>query len=321
MPSTFSPNLRFELIAAGEQVGTWGDTTNRNLGTLIEQAIAGIAPISLPDTDYTLTAAQGVSDQARCAILAFTGALTAARNVIAPSVSKTYVVRNNTLGGQNVILKTAAGTGIAIPPGQSTLVFCDGTNFFGGLTYIAGPLVADSLTLNTPLPVVSGGTGGNTPAAARTGLGLGTAATQAATPTNTPNSVVQRDAAGNFSAGTITATLNGTASTSNNALNFNGQPASFYAKADTNFDWVTVFSGSTNSLSLNASYGPGVYWVVRNYSGNNFIYGVQVYGPGPGTISFDPLDLASVNNNQMYTANTVVASLGTFTTAAKLRKL
>lgn len=321
MPSTFSPNLRFELIAAGEQVGTWGDTTNRNLGTLIEQAIAGIAPISLPDTDYTLVASQGVSDQARCAILSFTGALTAARNVIAPAVSKTYVVKNNTLGGQNVVMKTASGVGVAIPAGQSTLVFCDGTNFYGGMTYVAGPLTVDSLTLNTPLPVASGGTGGNTAAAARTGLGLGSASTQNATSSNTPNTVVQRDASGNFSAGTITADLNGTANVANNAARFGGQLPAFYAKADSNFDWVNVFSGSTGTLNLNSSYGAGVYWVVRNYNGSNTIYGVQVYGTGPTGVTNDPLDLANVQNNLMYTANTVFTSLGTFTAAAKLRKL
>ena len=320
MPSTFSPNLRFELIAAGEQVGTWGDTTNRNLGTLIEQAVAGTSSISLPDADYTLTASQGVLDQARSAVLVFTGALTAQRNVIAPSVDKTYVVRNNTIGGQNIVLKTSAGVGITIPPGRSSLVFCDGTDFFGGLTYVAGPLTADSLALNTPLPIASGGTGSNTASGARTNLGLGSAAVLNASTGNSGNTAVQRDGSGNFAAGTITATLNGNASTSNNASNFGGLPPSSYAKADANWDWVTVFSGSTTDINIFSNYGAGIYWVNRLYNGNNFAYGIQTFGTA-FLGSNDTLTLEFLSNNTMYTANRVVTGLGAVTSIQKLRKL
>lgn len=318
MPSTFSPNLRFELIAAGEQVGTWGDTTNRNLGSLIEQAVAGSASISLPDADYTLTASQGVPDQARCAVLVLGGVLTASRNVIAPSVSKTYVVRNNTTGGQNIVLKTASGTGVTIPPGRSSLVFCDGTDFFAGLTYVAGPLVADSLTLSTPLPVASGGTGSGTPAGARTNLGLGSAAVLTASTGNSPNTAVQRDASGNFSAGTISANLNGNASTSNNATNFNGLPASSYAKADANYDWVSVFAGSTTSVNLVSSFGDGTYFVgTLNGSQGSIMIQTGPSGFPMPTYSFS----AGVYTGQVVLANTIQVPFGSITDIYKLRKL
>ena len=65
MPSTYSTSLRIELIGAGEQVGTWNSTTNNNLGTLIEQSIAGVQPITMLDANYTLTNYNGVSDEAR----------------------------------------------------------------------------------------------------------------------------------------------------------------------------------------------------------------------------------------------------------------
>ena len=54
MPSTYSTSLGLELIGNGEQAGTWGTTTNTNLGTLLEQAIAGVQSITLTG-NYTLT--------------------------------------------------------------------------------------------------------------------------------------------------------------------------------------------------------------------------------------------------------------------------
>lgn len=319
MPSTFSPNLRFELIAAGEQVGTWGVTTNRNLGTLIEQAVAGSTTISLPDADYTLVAAQGVTDEARSAVLVLGGVLTATRNVIAPSVDKTYVVRNNTTGGQSIVLKTAAGTGITIPNGRSSLVFCDGTNFFGGLTYIAGPLTADSLTLTTPLPVASGGTGSSNQGGAQSNLGLGSAAVLTASVANAGNTAVQRDASGNFSAGTITATLSGNASTSNNATNFNGLPASSYAKADAVYDWVSVFTGSVTSIDLVSNFGNGTYFVGTLNGGNQ---GSIVIQSGPSIFPMPTFSFSSgVYTGQVALANVISVPFGTITNVYKLRKL
>ena len=41
MASTYSANLKIELIATGEQSGTWGGTTNTNLGTALEEAVVG----------------------------------------------------------------------------------------------------------------------------------------------------------------------------------------------------------------------------------------------------------------------------------------
>jgi hypothetical protein len=155
MPSTYSTSLGIELIGNGEQAGTWGTTTNNNLGTLLEQAIAGVEGITLTG-DYTLTDFNGISDEARNAVLVFNGSLGAPANVTAPSVQKTYIVRN--VAGNTVTIKTSSGNGVALTNGSSAVVFCDATNFFsattlnfidGNLTVTGNATISGNLTSNT----------------------------------------------------------------------------------------------------------------------------------------------------------------------------
>ena len=128
MPSTYSPSLRLELIGAGEQAANWGNTTNYNLGTLLEQAIAGVQSVAVSGASYTLTTGSGVADEARNAVLVLTGTLAASCNVIVPSADKTYTFRNATTGGFSVVVKTAAGSGVTIANGFTQQVYCDATN-------------------------------------------------------------------------------------------------------------------------------------------------------------------------------------------------
>jgi hypothetical protein len=130
MASTFSPSLRIELIGDGDQSGIWGQTTNTNLGTLIEQAIAGVVTITMADANYTMTNFNGVSDEARNQVIVLTGTNTTQRNLIAPLVEKTYTVKNSTTGGFAVQIIGASGTGVVIPNGITASVYCDGTNFY-----------------------------------------------------------------------------------------------------------------------------------------------------------------------------------------------
>ena len=104
--------------------------TNVNLGTLLEQAISGYTSIAMSDANLTLTTSNGATDQARSMTINLTGALTATRNVICPSVPKIYIVKNSTTGGQSVLFKTAAGSGFTIPNGIAAILFCDGTSVF-----------------------------------------------------------------------------------------------------------------------------------------------------------------------------------------------
>lgn len=148
MASTYSPSLRIELIGTGEQSGLWGDTTNNNLGGLIEQAITGYQSISMVDADYTLTALNGSIDQARNAVIQFTsiGSLTATRTVFIPAVEKTYVIKNATTGGQSITIKTSGGTGLTIISGGTTFLYCDGTDVHQASQYFPS-LSVDSLTI------------------------------------------------------------------------------------------------------------------------------------------------------------------------------
>ena len=153
MANTYSSTLRLILQTTGSNASTWGDYTNTNIGTLLEQAITGIGAIAVSgSSNYTLTTANGASDESRNAVLNITGTLTAAINVVCPTSAKTYIVKNGTTGGYAITLKTSGGTGISVPNGSTMLLYCDGTNVVEGVTYI-GTMTAGSLSLSGNLSV------------------------------------------------------------------------------------------------------------------------------------------------------------------------
>ena len=136
MPSSYNNNLRLEMIATGEQSGTWGQTTNTNLGTLLVDAITGKTSITSSSSPYTLTANDGAADQSRAAALELncTGANFI---VIVPTVTKLYVVENVN-ATDSVQVKTASGSGVTVPPLKSVLVRCDGTDVVEQLNHVVG---------------------------------------------------------------------------------------------------------------------------------------------------------------------------------------
>lgn len=148
MPSTYSPNLRIELIANGEQSGSWGTTTNTNLGTVIEDAVAGYVSVLVTSANQALTAANGSADQSRNAIIDLTTSTAADFSVYIPPVSKLYLVRNSSAYTATIYCSTslgnttAAGTGVAIPAGKTCLIWTEGTNVSQQINYIAGALEA-----------------------------------------------------------------------------------------------------------------------------------------------------------------------------------
>jgi Chaperone of endosialidase len=163
--STFSTNLALELIGNGEQAGNWGQTTNTNLGTLVEQAISGYTTQAISDVaDTTLAMTQGASATARNMYIELTGALTGARNLVVPSNRKLYFIYNNTTGGFAVTVKVSGQTGVSVTNATKTILVSNGTDIVlattpptAGVTSVSTSGTVNGLTL-TGGPITSTGT-------------------------------------------------------------------------------------------------------------------------------------------------------------------
>ena len=163
MSSTYS-NLKLQLMATGENLATWGNVTNVNLGTAIEEAVVGTADVTFASANVTLTLTNSNLTQTarnmRLNLIGATGGAT--RNLVVPSIQKVYIV-NNTCA-DSVLVKTSAGTGITVPTGRTMWVYNNGTNVVDAISHLT------TLTLGTPLALASGGVGSNTAAGARSTL-------------------------------------------------------------------------------------------------------------------------------------------------------
>lgn len=144
MPSTYS-NLKIQLMATGENNTTWGDVTNVNLGTAIEEAITGSADVTFSSGDVTLTLTNTNATQtARNLRLRCTGTTGGARNLIVPAIEKVYLVQNDC--ADTITVKNSTGTGIAVPAGKSIWVYNDATNVVAATTHLTSLTVASPIT-------------------------------------------------------------------------------------------------------------------------------------------------------------------------------
>lgn len=148
MASTWSA-LKFELITTGEQSGTWGDTTNTNIGTAIEEAIVGSANVTFASGTVTLTLTDvNTSQTARNLRLNLVGTTGGARDLIVPAIEKFYII-NNTCA-DTVTVKNSTGSGVAVPSGRSMVVYNNATNVVDVVTYLT--------SITTPAATITGGT-------------------------------------------------------------------------------------------------------------------------------------------------------------------
>ncbi len=148
MASTYSP-LKIELIGTGDQSGTWGATTNTNLGTALEEAITGSADVTFSSGTVTLTLTDtNASQTARNLRLNLTGTSGGAQNLIVPAIEKLYLVNNGC--ADTITVKNSTGTGTAVPAGKTMFVFNTGSNVVDAVTYLT--------SLATPSATITGGT-------------------------------------------------------------------------------------------------------------------------------------------------------------------
>jgi len=327
MASTFSPTLRIELIGDGDQSGMWGQTTNTNLGTLLEQAITGVVDITMANANYTLTNFNGVSDESRNAVLVVGGTNAAVRDVIAPLVEKLYVVKNSTVGGFAINIRAATGSSVSVPNGATVWVYCDGTNFNaintesvgnfevnGNLT-VTGNTNAVAATYTGNVVALNYSTAGNVTATNFIGSGLtitsinasnisaGTIANARTTAAsaNGASTIVARDSNGSF-AGNV-----GTFVTVTGAHSGNGAGL-------TDINASNISSGTIANARTTAATANGASTIVLRDSNGSFAGNVITATTGTFTsVSGNGVALTAINASNISSGTVATARLGSGT--------
>ena len=136
MASTYSSDLKLELMTTGEKSGTWGTITNTNLQQL-EQAASGYLSLAVGSADVALALSNGAVSNGKNLYFKLTGTLTANRTVTMPDSSeRVFIVEDATARSSSnytLTVKTVSGTGLALPIGSTTVLYSDGTNITGKL--------------------------------------------------------------------------------------------------------------------------------------------------------------------------------------------
>jgi len=294
MASSYS-DLKIELIATGEQSGTWGTTTNTNLGTALSEAITGSADVAFSSADVTLTLTDTNNTQsARNLRLNLTGTSGGARNLILGSgcqIEKLYLVNNGLADA--VTVKNTSGTGIAVPAGASAFVYNTGVNVVDALSYFSGTLISSSAT------ITGGSIDGTSVGASTASTGAFTTLSASGNTTLTGDlSVNGNTTLGNASGDTIT--LNAATATIPNNLNFNGTgtvrlpngttgqrptPAAGMIRYNTTsglFEGYTTQWGGIGGASANGAVYENAQSITENYTMTTNFNGESV---GPITIA------------------------------------
>lgn len=153
MASSYTSLLGLVLPVQGELQGTWGDTVNNQLTSLLDTAIAGTTTLNT-DADVTLTTTTGASNQARQQIILWTANGSVTRNITAPAQSKTYIVINKSAGTQSIVLRgVGPTTGVTVLKDEQAVVAWNGSDFvkvstFGGSPSFTNVTVTGTTTLS-----------------------------------------------------------------------------------------------------------------------------------------------------------------------------
>jgi hypothetical protein len=310
MASTYSA-LKIQLMATGENSGTWGSVTNVNLGTALEEAIVGSEDVTFSGADLTLTLTNTNATQtARNLRLNLTGPTGAARSLIVPAIEKVYIINNGC--ADTITVKNSTGSGIAVPAGKTMYVYNTGTNVVDAITHLT------SLTLASALPVASGGTGSNTATFSganitnlnANNISSGTLdnARTSASSSNGANTIVLRGASGQFSAGTITGTLSGTATQVSNSVTFNNGGGG--GASGSTFNGSGALTVSYNTVGAPSTGG-------ANASGT---WSINVTGSaGSASTATTASTANALNTGNNYQVNSLGVGTGASGTAGEIR--
>jgi hypothetical protein len=206
MATQYTSLLGLALPVTGELSGSWGDTVNQQITSLLDSAISGTTSITI-DADITLTTTVGTANESRQAIILWNPATgTATRTITAPAQSKIYTVINASGGTQSIVFKAVGQTGVTIVKGESAIIAFNGTDFIkignvgggsfftdltvSGTTTLSGLTASTALALNASKQIVSvtnTGTGNNV---------LATSPTLVTPALGTPSSVTLTNATG-----------------------------------------------------------------------------------------------------------------------------
>jgi hypothetical protein len=300
MASTFSTDLKLELMATGENAGTWGTKTNTNLN-LIQQAIAGFQAIDVAASDVALSMTDASISNARNMVLEFTGTLTASRIVTIPdSIEKFYVVVDATTHGAfTLTFKTVSGTGFLCVQGKSHFCYSDGTN----INLISGAQIANT-TLDDILN--NGDTSNGT-------INISNITISAATTTNTIS-------AGGAITGSSTLTItDNITSSSGTVSDLKGEVRSLPIVSDTSRTLIASDHGkvisATSTITVPASvFSAGQTITIYNNSGSNISIarsGVTMYWAQTGANANRTLAQRGVATILCVASNTFVITGGT----------
>jgi len=238
--ASYYSNLKIELIGTGDQEGTWGNTTNTNLGTAVEEAITGSVDVAFTSADVTLTLTNtNGSQSARNLRLNLTGTSGGSRNLVLGSgcqIEKFYIINNGLADA--VIVKNTTGTGVTVPAGRTMFVFNNGTNVVDALNYLSGTIVSSTIT---------GGSINNTPIGATT-TSTGAFSTLAATSLtlSTALAIAQGGTGQTTAANAINALVPSQTGNSGKALVTNGTTVSWGAAFVTGM--IMIWSGSIATI-------------------------------------------------------------------------
>jgi hypothetical protein len=251
MSSTYTTSLTLTQIGNGEQSGTWGTTTNTNW-QLIEDSVAGVAQVTVSgSTGATLSVANGTTDQSRNAVIVVTGSISTSVAIVAPLVKKVYIISNQTSGGFAITVGATTGSTVTIPSNTTTLVYCDGTNFFSGITGFSGNLSITG-TINATgtitAPIFSGNLGGGATNKIPVQTSSSTTSFIDPPPSSGSATILTFTPGSGFSwsTGTVSALAGGTT----NSLVYQSSPGvtQFFAKPGTSDVYYLTYNGGSNSF-------------------------------------------------------------------------